>query len=114
MNEKVQPSGRRDARLPLKGKQAVTITFDANGHLMPRSVISGRILDLSERGIGLEVDDEIPLSNTVRLSFRIVQLALDLHVSGRVCWSRRDDEGRWQIGCTLCPPLPSQGKAMHR
>ncbi len=59
-----------------------------------------------DTGVRLSVPTDIAAHNKLCLRLSVAELGMDFYVAGESCWSKKDANGTWQLGCSLSPGLP--------
>jgi hypothetical protein len=109
MTDQATNVASRQPRFDLEQQQPVSVTVC--DHLgLPWYTAQGRLVNLSQNGARLVVDQEIPLNGTVRIKLAVPDLGLEFYVGGAVCWIRPAEEqaGAWTMGCSLRPGVPQR------
>jgi hypothetical protein len=109
MTDQTTGVASRQPRFDLEQHQSVTVTVC--DHLgLPWYTAQGRLVNLSQNGARLVVDQEIPLNGTVRIKLALPELGLEFYVGGAVCWIQPADQQQtgWIMGCSLRPGVPQR------
>ncbi|MBI3468394.1 MAG: PilZ domain-containing protein [Planctomycetes bacterium] len=72
------------------------------------ATLSAQPMDVSEGGIKLRVGAALEFEEPIGLKLRTEDGHLDLTLSCRVSWLRKEDKASWLIGCNFVPELPSE------
>jgi hypothetical protein len=105
MRDDRKPKPRAE-RFPVKRLEGIEATVEREDSRGP-TVFSAQPLDISEGGIKLRVPVALAFEEPIGLKLSGCDGKLDLILSCRVTWLRRESDSSWQIGCNFVPELPS-------
>lgn len=101
-----RPPVPRAQRYPVKSLEEVHAEIERDESRDP-ATLSAEPMDVSEGGIKLRVKAPLEFEEPIRLQLRSDDGRLDLTLSCRVSWLRKDGKDSWLLGCNFVPQLPT-------
>ena len=94
---------RRHRRLPIDSRVFIELVAPGLGGSQSGQVTTCRALDVSEGGLRVSLDRELPEGAILQIGVELPQYSDTLYLAGEVRWCCRDQEAeqRWTAGFAL-------------